>query len=442
MKKFFTVLNLLYFVLILFVINSFLLVRENIYLLFVVIPVFLFINIFSGTFETKTSKLRLKICYHGAVLLSIFILSLIPALIYHIFLAFKTIPNDYMTLVYSLLYCIGFSCVLFWNGILCVYASSAQMGLKWRVIGLLCGLIPILNLIVLSKIIDVVMDEVYFEIEKEEIKKIESEIDFCNTKYPILLVHGVFFRDSNIFNYWGRIPRELEARGARIYYGEHQSALSVSESAREIAARIKFIIERSGFEKVNIIAHSKGGLDCRYALSEYGIKDYVASLTTINTPHRGCLFADYLLSKAPEKLKNIVSRAYNATLKELGDENPDFISAVSDLTNDACVKRNEILKEADGVYKQSVGSIMNKPRSGKFPLNLSYRFVKNYDGENDGLVGENSFEWGEKYILLKTEGKRGISHGDMIDLNRENIKDFDVRKFYVDLVNDLKNKGF
>ena len=30
----------------------------------------------------------------------------------------------------------------------------------------------------------------------------------------------------------------------------------------------------------------------------------------------------------------------------------------------------------------------------------------------------------------------------MIDLNRENIKDFDVRKFYVDLVNDLKNKGF
>jgi triacylglycerol lipase len=154
------------------------------------------------------------------------------------------------------------------------------------------------------------------------------------------------------------------------------------------------------------------------------------------------LFADYLLSKAPEKLKNIVSRAYNATLKELGDENPDFISAVSDLTNDACVKRNEILKEADGVYKQSVGSIMNKPRSGKFPLNLSYRFVKNYDGENDGLVGENSFEWGEKYILLKTEGKRGISHGDMIDLNRENIKDFDVRKFYVDLVNDLKNKGF
>ena len=30
----------------------------------------------------------------------------------------------------------------------------------------------------------------------------------------------------------------------------------------------------------------------------------------------------------------------------------------------------------------------------------------------------------------------------MIDLNRENIKDFDVREFYVELVSDLKNRGF
>ena len=76
-----------------------------------------------------------------------------------------------------------------------------------------------------------------------------------------------------------------------------------------------------------------------------------------------------------------------------------------------------------------------------FPLNLSYRYVKNYDGENDGLVGESSFAWGDKYTLLRTEGKRGISHADMIDLSRENIQDFDVRKFYVDLVSDLKSKG-
>ena len=68
--------------------------------------------------------------------------------------------------------------------------------------------------------------------------------------------------------------------------------------------------------------------------------------------------------------------------------------------------------------------------------------AKYFDGVNDGLVSEKSFPWGEKYIFLTTEGDRGISHGDMVDLNRENIKGFDVREFYVQLVHDLKVKGF
>ena len=67
--------------------------------------------------------------------------------------------------------------------------------------------------------------------------------------------------------------------------------------------------------------------------------------------------------------------------------------------------------------------------------------VKHFDGYNDGLVGEDAFEWGEKYTFLVNDGLRGISHGDMIDLNREDIPGFDVREFYVQLVADLKNRG-
>ena len=84
---------------------------------------------------------------------------------------------------------------------------------------------------------------------------------------------------------------------------------------------------------------------------------------------------------------------------------------------------------------------MDKATGGKFPLNLSYHLVKYFDGPNDGLVSEASFQWGERYTLLQTDGDRGISHGDMIDLNRENIPEFDVREFYVQLVHDLKNRG-
>ena len=90
-----------------------------------------------------------------------------------------------------------------------------------------------------------------------------------------------------------------------------------------------------------------------------------------------------------------------------------------------------------------MGSVLRKASSGQFPLNYTYYLVKYFDGENDGLVGDKSFEWGESFQMLRNDkSKRGISHGDMIDLNRENIKGFDIREFYVQLVSDLRKKGF
>ena len=196
-----------------------------------------------------------------------------------------------------------------------------------------------------------------------------------------------------------------------------------------------------GCEKVNIIAHSKGGLDCRYAIAKLGMAPYIASLTTINTPHRGCLFADYLLTNIPSAIKNKVAKTYNTALRKLGEEDADFLAAVNDLTESRCRARNQEMPIPEGIYCQSVGSVLRTARGGKFPLNFSYHLVKHFSGENDGLVSTDSFSWGENYTLLRTNYNRGISHGDMIDLNRENLPGFDVREFYVNLVQDLKARG-
>ena len=441
MKRYITLKNVIYLILICISLNSYMIVKACPYSILIIAPLFLLLNALMGIRPTGTTRLKLKLCNHGTLLLTIFVCSLIPSLAWHVALAFLTVPHSYMDLVWSAVYCIVASAILFWNGIICVYCTSTQMGIKWRVIGALCGMIPIANLIVLTRIIKITSDETEFEIEKELVEKDPALREICKTKYPIILIHGVFFRDNKIFNYWGRIPRTLKLHGATIHYGKHQSALTVKESARELTARIKLIVERSGCEKVNIIAHSKGGLDCRYAISEFGLAPYVASLTTVNSPHRGCLFADQLLGAIPEDIQNKVAKAYNVTLSALGDETPDFLAAVGDLTAEACQKRNEMLTFPDGIFAQSVGSVMEHPRKGQFPLNLSYRYVKNFDGDNDGLVGESSFEFGEKYTLLRSDGKRGISHADIIDLGRENIPEFDVRAFYTELVSDLRKRG-
>jgi triacylglycerol lipase len=374
-------------------------------------------------------------------MLSFFVPSVIISVIYHIVIAIVTIPGDYMTFVWSAVVCICIQSVLFWNGIICVYLTSYQMGIKQRVIGVLCGMIPIVNLIVLRKIIKTVLLEVEIECKKEQVN-IEREAEqLCKTRYPLLLVHGVFFRDNKFFNYWGRIPKELIRNGAVIFYGNHQSAASIADSAIELAERIKQIVEETGCEKLNIIAHSKGGLDCRYALDKLNVSQYVASLTTVNTPHRGCLFADFLLKKIDDDFKNKVAETYNKTLKKLGDKNPDFLAAVNNLTDEFCQKFDDETPLPDGVYCQSIGSVMKKGSSGSFPLNFTYHLAKFFYGENDGLVSEQSFKWSENYTLITNEQKKGISHADIIDLSRENIDGFDAREFYVKIVNALKKRG-
>ena len=87
-------------------------------------------------------------------------------------------------------------------------------------------------------------------------------------------------------------------------------------------------------------------------------------------------------------------------------------------------------------------SYCKKARHGKFPLNVTYPIVKHFDGLNDGLVSVESAKWGSEFTLLEPQGRRGISHGDVVDLNRENIPGFDVREFYVNLVAKLKQEGW
>ncbi len=122
--------------------------------------------------------------------------------------------------IFCVLWAVLLEAVVFWDGMIRVYLTSVQLGLKHRVLAALCGWIPILNIWYLSKIIRITADEVEFETEKWELDAARAENEICKTRYPILLVHGVFFRDFRYLNYWGRIPKELQRNGATVFYGQ------------------------------------------------------------------------------------------------------------------------------------------------------------------------------------------------------------------------------
>lgn len=327
------------------------------------------------------------------------------------------------------------------NGFWRTAIFSSQLGIALRVLMFFFWWFPLINIILFLKWCAIVRRELFYEKSSYLLNQARAENNICQTRYPVVMVHGIFFRDWQYMNYWGRIPQALKRNGATVFYGKQQSSLSVSASAAELKEEIMRILAETGAGKVNIIAHSKGGLDARYAISLLGMEDRTASLTTVNTPHRGCQFADALLARLPKWLICFVSSRYNALFRKLGDSCPDFLAGVYDLTAASCAEFNHQVPDSPKVYYQSIMSKMKTAKSAGFPLNLGYLLVKKYEGENDGLVSVSSAVWGN-FLGLLTAGKKGISHGDMIDLTHKNIKGFDVSEFYVQLLAGLKEKGF
>lgn len=429
-----------YTILFVFCANSMPLIRYSGWFIIPALYFFTVVNLLPGITNPNISRTRLIICNHGAECLLVFLFSVAISFVVQLCITGYYSP-PLKEILFNLLLCFIAHFLLFWNGIICVYLTSVQLGIKLRVAGLLFGWLPIVNIFFLGRMLPVIFREQRMENEKELLNLSRQEERICGTRYPILLVHGFVFRDNKHLNYWGRIPGQLEINGADIYYGQHSSALSVEDSARELKTRIEAIVAETGCEKLNVIAHSKGGLDCRYAIAHLGIADKIASLTTVNTPNKGCPYADILLQKIPMIIQHHWARVYNTAARKLGDPSPDFIAGVKSLTESSCNERFDINEVFEGIYCQSVGSVLKYPRHAQFPLNIASSIVRYYDGDNDGLVPIESFRWGENFILLRSNKSRGISHGDIVDMNRSNLPDFDVREFYVQLVADLKRRG-
>lgn len=112
--------------------NCFCLVSAAPVWLLLLIPVFLALNFLPGVFIIQTNTLRLRVCNHGAVLLVAFQVSLVATVIYQIILAIMLIPLALKTYLWNLLVCICVEAFVFWNGILCVYFTSVQLGIRHR----------------------------------------------------------------------------------------------------------------------------------------------------------------------------------------------------------------------------------------------------------------------------------------------------------------------
>ena len=260
-------------------------------------------------------------------------------------------------------------------------------------------------------------------------------------KYPVLFVHGAGFRDS-IFGiqYWGRIPEYLRRRGISVYFGGTDAWGSVIGNAALLKKRITEILAASGAAKLNIIAHSRGGLETRYVISALSMENSIASVTTISTPHHGVKIMNIALL-FPAWLYKAVSFFVNLWHRILGDRSPDFYASSRALSEKQCAQFNVDYPDSKNVYYQSYAAKL-KHFFGDVSFMLLCLLIKISDGENDGLCPVESAKWADYKGEVSPKGVLGISHAGIIDVYRCAYNGIDILEFYLNIAKDLAEKGF
>lgn len=265
--------------------------------------------------------------------------------------------------------------------------------------------------------------------------------ELCSTRYPLMLLHGLGYRDDmKLLSAWGRIPDVLRQGGAQVFLGDLEAWGSLDVNARALKVRVEQILAETGAGKINLLAHSKGGLEARYLISHLGMGEVVASLTTLCTPHGGTSVADRA-EALPLSARELAFRAVDGLARWMGDRQPDGASAVQALSRAALRQFNQETPDDPRVFYQSVGAQVHRALDEPF-FALSYALVHHVEGENDGVVSTHSCPWGVFRGILSGDESRGLSHLDLVDFYQRTVSGTDIPRVYAVLVAELKRLGY
>jgi len=274
-----------------------------------------------------------------------------------------------------------------------------------------------------------------------------------HTRYPIVLLHG-FFGWQQVFHidYFYQVPKHLRKLGYHVTATQVTPINRVTVRATQLAPQIDKILAETGAEKVNLIAHSMGGLDGRYLISAMGYGDRVASLTTIATPHSGSLVADAIIgavdagAEVKAAARAIVQGTHHLITHELTvpDIGPvDMNGALNDLSTKFATETFAAMAPDDSrVYYQSWSGSATfrhrfKPDIFDPIVAVAHKFIEKTQGANDGLVSTASALHGVD---------RGVVPGDHLDeigqLLGRAPEGFEHKAFYQGIVEDLAARGY
>lgn len=287
-----------------------------------------------------------------------------------------------------------------------------------------------------------------------------------STRFPIVLAHGF---DASPTNRWGfnGVAEALKADGHIVEVASVPPYNSPEVRAMFLADHVDAVLERTGAPKVNIIAHSMGGLDTRVLVSGMGYGDRVASVTTISSPHRGTNVADVALGLVPgaaDKAIDALAKAWGRSFSEVA-EDTDVRAALTALAESSAPGFDAEYPADPGVFYQSwagassVFGIHNPldndacegkmlahdgASADKMDATLVPMAALTAHGArllpNDGMATVESAKYGKFQGCIPADHLDEV--GQVGDVGPDRHTGFDHLRFYRNLSFDLAQQGF
>ncbi len=231
-------------------------------------------------------------------------------------------------------------------------------------------------------------------------------------RHPVVLAHGVLGFSEIAFagrrhRYFRNIAEKLSPLGAEFHHPRLPPAGGVEVRADALVSLVRALPG----QRVNVIAHSMGGLDARFAIARRGLSDRVASLVTIGSPHRGTPLADFALSRASARLLRF------AALRDLGIE--------------ALERFNREVPDLPSVAYCSIVAATDLAHTNPL-LWPTHAYLSKRCGPNDGLVPATSQRWGK--VLREIQADHWAQVGWSLK--------FDAVALYEEILRELVGLGF
>ncbi len=280
---------------------------------------------------------------------------------------------------------------------------------------------------------------------------------------PLVLVHGFLATGTSLG--FADIGADLRARGFTVAVADLSASAAPPERAGQLAHLVDAVLLESGARRVNIIAHSAGGLDARYLISTLGYGDRVASLSTVATPHRGSAVADRIFAltrDTPDPLLEAFARIWGLTVGDI-DDDPDLRAALAALRTEDAAEFNAANPDDPRVLYRSWAGLSDplaRPDAGDDPacehrllfdpsvrdrLNPLFDVTAWWAGEgvsrlpNDGMVTVESAKWGEFVGCLAADHADEI--GALDQPSPDPVTGFDHLALYRAIADDLVGRG-